>query len=339
MTSTDLVKGTAAKAGTALTTTTDDAFEAAVITAVDAGTQTAAADQNADLKALIVSETAKIGTGLSTSALATVNKNIASATAALAAIGTADEVAAVAKKTSTDITNRMEVNVAASFEASNGITYGGKMRVRSDGGNAHFNAPQFSAAMGGVSLVVGNNNGQMYKAAVSDSNVGLTSLGFRTYVVGGFDEYSSCGTGPQGVDLNYTSAGFSAGVSHSKTTESTQAGVSYSVGALSLGASTQDGKAAADDMSAVSVGYSFDGGSISAAYGENNGTKKTRVGGSFDVGAATSMTAFVLDTNEAGVKNTYGLGVSHDLGGASLKAGYVKHDTGSAADFGIVFNF
>ena len=139
--------------------------------------------------------------------------------------------------------------------------------------------------------------------------------------------------------MNYTSAGFSAGVSHSKTTESTQAGVSYSVGALSLGAVMQDGKAAADDMSAVSVGYSLGGGTIDIAYGDNNGEKKTRVGGSFDVGAATSMTAFVLDTNEAGVKNTYGLGVSHDLGGASLKAGYVKHDTGSAADFGIVFNF
>ena len=100
--STDLVKGTAAKAGTALTTTTDDAFEAAVISAVDAGNQTAAADQNADLKTLITTETAKIGTGLTTAQLATVNKNIASATAALAAIGTADEVADVAKKTTTE---------------------------------------------------------------------------------------------------------------------------------------------------------------------------------------------------------------------------------------------
>ena len=324
-------------AGTALAAAPTHASGVAVTTTTTAVDATTLGTLVADKAAIIAARDADLS--ITATEAANYAADIAQADANIAAIKGTAGTAAVAKKTTTDITNRMEINVAASFEASNGITYGGKMRVRSDGGNAHFNAPQFSAAMGGVSLVVGNNSGQMYKAAVNGSDVGLTSLGFRTYVVGGFDEYSSYGAGSQGVDLNYTSAGFSAGVSHSKTTESTQAGVSYSVGALSLGAAMQDGKAAADDMSAVSVGYSLGGGTIDIAYGDNNGTKKTRVGGSFDVGAATSMTAFVLDTNEAGVKNTYGLGVSHDLGGASLKAGYVKHDKGSAADFGIVFNF
>ena len=247
--------------------------------------------------------------------------------------------AAVAKKTTTDITNRMEINVAASFEASNGITYGGKMRVRSDGGNAHFNAPQFSATMGALSFVFGNNSGQMYKAAVGEYDVGLTGLGFGSYVASGFDEYSSGGTGSQGVDVNYSAAGFSAGVSHSKTTENTQVGVSYSVGALSRGASMQDGKTKAGDMSVISAGYSFDGGSIGLGYGSNNGKKKTRLGGSFDVGAATTLSAYVVDENTAGVKNVYGVGVAHDLGGATLKAGYVDNKAGSVADFGITFNF
>ena len=53
----------------------------------------------------------------------------------------------------------------------------------------------------------------------------------------------------------------------------------------------------------------------------------------------TSDTAFVKDTNTATVKNVYGIGVSHDLGGAKLQAGYVDNADGSVADFGIVFNF
>ena len=131
----------------------------------------------------------------------------------------------------------------------------------------------------------------------------------------------------------------SMGVSHSKGSGSTQASVSYSADALSFGASMQDGKAKADDFSSVGVGYAFAGGSVNLAYGDNNGTKTTVLGGTYSVAAATSLTAFVKDTNTAGVKNVYGVGVSHDLGGASLKAGYVDNAAGSVADFGIVFNF
>ena len=339
--STDLVKGTAAKAGTALTTTTDDAFEAAVISAVDAGNQTAAADQNADLKTLITTETAKIGTGLTTAQLATVNKNIASATAALAAIGTADEVADVAKKTTTDITSRMQVDVKASVELDSGITLGARTRFRSTDGAAGvgFNAPTFSMSTGGLTVVVGNNYGQMYTAGAGGYNVGLTGLGFEADAFTGFDEYSSNGTGPQGADVNYTVGNLTMGVSHAKGSGSTQAAVSYSAGSVTIAAGMQDGKAKADDYSVASVDYAFGNGSVGLKYGDNNGTKTTVLGGSFDIAAATSLTAFVKDTNTATVKNVYGIGVSHDLGGASLKAGYVDNADGSVADFGIVFNF
>jgi len=244
-----------------------------------------------------------------------------------------------AKKTTTDITNRMEINVAASFEASNGITYGGKMRVRSDGGNAHFNAPQFTMSSGGLTLVVGNNSGQMYTGGAGGYAVGLTGLGFEGDAFTGFDEYSSYGAGNQGVDVNYSVGSLSMGVSHSKTTENTQAAVSYTAGSVTLAAGMQDGKAKADDYSVASVDYAFGNGSVGLKYGDNNGTKTTVLGGSFDIAAATSLTAFVKDTNTASVKNVYGIGVSHDLGGASLKAGYVDNADGSVADFGIVFNF
>jgi outer membrane protein OmpU len=108
---------------------------------------------------------------------------------------------------------------------------------------------------------------------------------------------------------------------------------------LQFAAGMQDGKAKADDYSVASVDYAFEGGSVNLAYGDRNGAKATTLGGTYSVAAATSLTAFVKDSNTAGVKNVYGIGVSHDLGGAKLQAGYVDNATGSVADFGIVFNF
>ena len=243
--------------------------------------------------------------------------------------------------TVTDITTRMQLDVKASVELESGMTLGAATRWRDTDGAASktFNAPTFTMSSGGLTLVVGNNYGQMYNGRISANNVGLTGLGFEADVITGFDEYSSNGTGPQGVDVNYSVGGVELGVSHSKTTENTQASIAYSAGALSFGASMQDGKVAADDFTGVGVGYAFEGGSVNLAYGDRNGAKATTLGGTYSVAAATSLTAFVKDSNTAGVKNVYGIGVSHDLGGAKLQAGYVDNATGSVADFGIVFNF
>jgi len=331
------------------------AYTAAQITALDAatgGTTTAVAATSAATADTLLLElradraaavTAYAGLGARTTDEQTTHADaLAAWDAAIAAVAGTDATAATAKKTNTDISNRMELNFGASFESTDGIMYGGKMRVRSDGDNAHFNAPQMSIKYQNLSIVAGNNNGQMYSANAGGTSVGFTGLGFRGYVVGGFDEYSSYGKGSQGVDVNFSMDGISVGVSRSKTTNRTQAGISYTNGALTLGASMQDGKTAAEDMRVFSAGYKLDGMSFDLAYGETDGTtktKKTRVGGTFEVGAATKVTAFALDSSVAGTKTVYGVGLSHNLGGASLAAGYVKHDTGSAADLGITFNF
>ena len=243
--------------------------------------------------------------------------------------------------TVTDITTRMQLDVKASVELESGITLGAATRWQDTDGAASktFNAPTFTMSTGGLTLVVGNNYGQMYRGGAGGYAVGLTGLGFEGDAFTGFDEYSSNGTGPQGADVNYTMGNLSMGVSHSKGTKSTQAAVSYTAGSVTLAAGLQDGKLKADDYSVVSVDYEFGNGSVGLKYGDNNGTKTTVLGGSFDIGAATSLTAFVKDTNTATVKNVYGIGVSHDLGGAKLQAGYVDNATGSVADFGITFNF
>ena len=316
---------------------TMDTYAAGVKTAVSgavaASDVTAAKDAVQASKAALAADTVAADAVIEAAALADRELELAARTGA-------------AKKTTTDLTTRMQLDVKASVETTNGISYGAFARYRSDGTLNGFNAPQLSMSTGGLTIRVGNNNGQMYKAAMSASNVGLTGLGFPTYVVSA-GEYSSQGTGMQGVDVDYSMGGFSVGVSQSKNitvgtttgNTQTQAGVSYSAGAITVGAAMQDGKTKAEDANIVAASYTMDGASFEIAHGSQNGTKKTRVGGTFDLAAATSVTAFVVDTNTAGEKSAYGLGVSHDLGGASLKAGYVKTATGSAADFGVSFNF
>ncbi|WP_354689811.1 porin [Lentibacter algarum] len=344
--STDAVAAVAGKMTTTAQSTAaaavgaDGTITAGAVTAAVVGT-TAATDAE-KLSAVNAVAAARVALQNNTTAtavaIADLEADLADAEANLAAIS---DTAAVAKKTTTDITSRMQIDVKASVELDSGITLGAATRFRSTDGAAGvgFNAPTFTMSTGGLTLVVGNNYGQMYHGNMSVNNVGLTGLGFEADVFTGFDEYSSNGTGPQGADVNYSMGNLSMGVSHAKGSGSTQASVSYSADALSFGASMQDGKAKADDFSSVGVGYAFAGGSVNLAYGDNNGTKTTVLGGTYSVAAATSVTAFVKDTNTAGVKNVYGVGVSHDLGGASLKAGYVDNAAGSVADFGIVFNF
>ena len=141
---------------------------------VTAATDVVGADANAtaigELEANVIAKRVAVYSA-EAAGMAAADAALATAEASLAAANAGTD--AVAKKTTTDITNRMEINVAASFEASNGITYGGKMRVRSDGGTTVFNAPQFSAKMGAMSFVFGNNSGQMYKAAVGEYDVDM----------------------------------------------------------------------------------------------------------------------------------------------------------------------
>ena len=338
----------AAVTGVALTTaqSTTAGTRNATTGVITAGTATAqvksttaatAAEKFAARDAVLAAEKA-LADAVTELAVANATVALADAVANSAAI---NGTAAVAKKTTTDITSRMQVDVKASVELDSGITLGARTRFRSTDGAAGvgFNAPTFTMSTGGLTLVVGNNYGQMYHGNMSANNVGLTGLGFEADVFTGFDEYSSNGTGPQGADVNYSMGNLSMGVSHSKGTGSTQAAVSYTAGSVTLAAGMQDGKLKADDYSVASVDYAFGNGSVGLKYGDNNGTKTTVLGGSFDIAAATSLTAFVKDTNTATVKNVYGIGVSHDLGGAKLQAGYVDNAAGSVADFGIVFNF
>ena len=348
--STDAVAAKAAVAGAitaAEVTALEAAHTAAVLKAANGNATVATTTAYKTLTASkVVADKALADATASGASTTTEAANVAALDAAIAAAAGTAATAAAAKKTTTDLTTRMQLDVKASVESTNGITYGAFARYRSDGTLNGFNAPQLSMSTGGLTIRVGNNNGQMYKAAMSASNVGLTGLGYPTYVVSA-GEYSSQGTGMQGVDVDYSMGGFSIGMSQSKNitvgtttgNTQTQAGVSYSAGAITVGAAMQDGKTKAEDANIVAASYTMDGASFEIAHGSQDGEKKTRVGGTFDLAAATSVTAFVVDTNTAGEKSAYGLGVSHDLGGASLKAGYVKTATGSQADFGVSFNF
>jgi hypothetical protein len=115
-------------------------------------------------------------------------------------IGTADKLLMLPRKQQQTSHHVCRLTLKLLLSSIAVSTLGARTRFRSTDGAAGvgFNAPTFSMSTGGLTLVVGNNYGQMYTAGAGGYNVGLTGLGFEADAFTGFDEYSSNGTGPQG---------------------------------------------------------------------------------------------------------------------------------------------
>ncbi|WP_293451310.1 hypothetical protein [Planktotalea sp.] len=67
------------------------------------------------------------------------------------------------------------------------------------------------------------------------------------------------------------------------------------------------------------------------------------LGASYEISAATKINAVVsfFDAKATGVKNVsaYGIGVSHNLGGATPKVGVAQNDKKNMLDLGVSFSF
>jgi outer membrane protein OmpU len=226
-----------------------------------------------------------------------------------------------------DFTSRIRISFTASGETDGGMGFGGSIRADNADDGAGGTAGNVYISMGGHKLSMGDVAGGA-EAAVGDlSGVGLTGLG--DYNEFGYDTND----GDTRPNLQY----------------------SYTGGALSLyiGIMGEDGPEELGDGISVGAAYSF--GSFGIAVGfENESTWDNEgvylgahadlgpatikfiasdtdefgeeVGASVDfTSGATTFTAFVMDSDSDG--DTFGLGVSHDLGGgASLKAGIVDAD-------------
>ena len=310
--------------------------------AVAAGA-TAAADANA-----VVAAAAAVLNSTTTAGLATATAALTAATTAAAA-----SAATAAGDSSTDVASRFRLQADVSTETDSGIGINARMRIQvEENGTNDSNGIRFGVNTGGLAINVGNINGVIESTpnlymSTNSAGVGLEGNGFHSIATNnangswGWTAYSSGGAGASnGVEIIYSMG--SAKV-HVHATDSDHAyGASYSMGGVTVAASYEEkDNVAKDNMTLVTVGGEFGAVKLAMAYADSEvggvSVDKTSLKAFSDLSAATKVYGFVA-TEDAG--DAFGLGLSQDLGGASLDAGYTR----TAADLdvlsaGIQFNF
>jgi outer membrane protein OmpU len=250
----------------------------------------------------------------------------------------------------TTLDNRFTVNIDGSIETTSGLTFGARMRLRSSDGNASSaatpapNGARVYMKSGAVEVAVGN----IYGAIDSMPNLYHSELGYAGNIAAGdvvtvnYDAYSSNG-GQLGAEVIYSSDSFGAHLSVTDSslgsaTNRTAAHVSYTVGGWTLAAGTQQDDAAGNDLTVVTAAGAIGNYGIGFSAADNDGTTKMTLAGSATMGA-TGVSAFVSDL-EGAANTAIGLGVSYDLGGASLAAGAQRDHAGNnQAEVGVSFSF
>ncbi len=284
--------------------------------------------------------------------------------------GTADDV------DSTDITHRFRLQIDATAESDAGVVFGAMVRIQQNatpgiagglqtntGGGQNFgttNGPRFFVRSGGFEVGVGNINGALeFMPGQYPIDLGLTGLGYD-YTAYNFrgDAYSSDGLGAQnGVELMYSAGDLSAHISYSQSNgnfinnsgvavvgqdrDRLAAYIAYTWSGYTFAIGAQDSEDSADTEFTASASGVIGPVTATLTYADNGtGGDVWVLAGSFDVGAATNVEAYIVD-KEFQPDTGYGIDFNHDLGGGtSVRGGVAKLTSGATrADVGVRFNF
>ncbi|MTJ04766.1 MAG: porin [Sediminimonas qiaohouensis] len=266
----------------------------------------------------------------------------------------------------TRIESRFRLIVTATTESDGGLTFGSQIRYQANeasstyAGTAGFNSPRFWVSTGGLEISMGHVQGALeFMPGMYAGSVGLTGLGYANVVYNyGADFYTSGANGRQGVDIKYSAGDFSAHLSHTMSqtgygfngaAERTAGFVAYSFGDYSAALALQDSNQVGDNEWALTASGTFGPANVTLQVADNgnmianSNTMKYGLAASFDVGAATSVSAYI-NHDEAlngftGDENM-GVGVVHDLGGgASVRGGVADLAGQTRADLGVQFSF
>lgn len=280
-----------------------------------------------------------------------------------------DAPAAGAAKTT--IEKRMTINLDGSVESTSGITFGARMRLRSEENLGATGTLVAGARVymktGGLELAMGNINGAIESMpGLYDASTGLTGLGWGGLTTNvwnaagakafwGWDAYSSTGNGAEGIEVTYTAGAFTGHLSYADNAagglssnalnsgeERIAAYGAYTMNDWTFALGLQDSSNNANDKTVVTVGGKIGDYGVGIAYADNDGVGKFALNGSATFGA-TTVSAYVAKQDSVLVianDMAYGLGVSYDLGGASVVGG-ISHDSAGVdrADLGVSFSF
>jgi outer membrane protein OmpU len=261
--------------------------------------------------------------------------------------------AVAAKDSTTKYEKRMTVTMSGSVETTSGLTFGATLNLRANEGKAAVGSgARVHMATGGVEVGVGNIWGAIDSMpGVYSASAGLTGLGWggalaNTDATGywGWDSYSSSGNGAEGVEVTFSSGSFAGHLSYTSTDLGSNANrtagyVAYTMGDWTVAVGSQyDADNADNDKTLVTVGGKVGDFGVGIGYADNGGETKLALNGSASFGA-TSVSAYLAD-EESAANASMGLGISHDLGGASLTGGIAKTASGQTrADMGVSFSF
>lgn len=253
------------------------------------------------------------------------------------------------------IHNRFTLNFDGTAETDSGLEFFARVRIRGGNtgstslSNSGVSAPRVGVRSGGLTVAVGNINGALESTpGLYSGAVGLTGLGWGNLPVnasgaGAFawDSFSSAGAGSNGVEVIYSANGFGVHLSHSESNERTAIHVSYAFSDWTVALGHQSSDNALEDMTVLTVGGSLGAFNVGLKHALNEGDfDATTIWGSYDIGAATTVTGYATLVGNAGQEDSYGLGFTHSLGGATLAGGVAQTFSGQTrADLGVRFNF
>ena len=280
-----------------------------------------------------------------------------------------DESRSAAGQSEIKVERRITINLDGSGETDSGLSFGGRIRLRSNENQAATFVADGNVFMGNdmFRITVGNTNGAMlHRIAYFDGSIGLTGLGWNnvSFNIGSnrfnINTYSSStgGGGQDVVRLDFNVGDFGVSLSTDSTGDHLSNGsedaiaVSYSFGDWGLAAGyAKDAAGAGNDVVSLSVSGSIGDFGVGLGYTdkENIGNKVV-LSGSYNFGD-TTVTAFVAraSVDAAGTfgfaagsdsETEYGIGFTHSLGGAVLVGGISEnYASNTLVDLGVRFGF
>ncbi|CUH99132.1 porin [Leisingera aquaemixtae] len=307
----------------------------------------------------------------------------------------ANDVAGDADNTSeTNLTSRFRLTFDVSTETDGGVTVGGRIRAQAENrdgaqGRATFSSPQFHVAYGGLRVNVGNIWGAIDSAPglylnTTSVGTGIDGMGFNSLAIkgAGFDTFTSAGVGRGGIEAIYSAGGFTGHISYSKQNgtdgnddangeERTAIMLNYSFGDYFVTGAYQSADNGAtglttggqtvelnDELVFVAAGADFGQFGATLQYAQTEQADAVTLAGEAEVGAASTVIAWVSSTDSnnvdtdlatAGIQDgvndgtAFGINYEYDLGGGvTFVAGYVNDGSDSeenSVQAGLHFSF
>nr|2PRN_A Chain A, PORIN [Fuscovulum blasticum] len=265
----------------------------------------------------------------------------------------------------TIISSRLRINIVGTTETDQGVTFGAKLRMQWDDGDAFAgtagNAAQFWTSYNGVTVSVGNVDTAFDSVALTyDSWMGYEASSFGDAQSSFFwynSKYDASGAldNYNGIAVTYSISGVNLYLSYvdpdqtvdsSLVTEEFGIAADWSNDMISLAAAytTDAGGIVDNDIAFVGAAYKFnDAGTVGLNWYDNGlstAGDQVTLYGNYAFGA-TTVRAYVSDIDRAGADTAYGIGADYQFAegvkvSGSVQSGFANE---TVADVGVRFDF